>query len=357
MRKHSGRGRLVRGLGGLLTVVLMTSGLAVALGGGVASATTTSGVSLWDNQTPSLLQQNTRGYGYNDDPISGAGAAWVLRVSGDWQEGDTFAISVVPNSIPFDVGGGNCGTPIIPPGVNQSTDGLRELHRLRRPQRRRRVSDGPILFESTFTAGEAPDVSFDVTDDIGCSRFTGTTSYETLLIMMENDGNGNPNQTAEIILGKSFDNNGTPHWEDGPVLFDVGYGATTGPAHFSGHFCPASNLGGNPANCEKGDPSADPEDQWVDATATFDVASSVTVTGQRPAANNPRTTLVRDTRTDWIEGPISEFTISEDVVNALPPTDGYMPEGLPGGRRTSTCRPRPSHHHRPVMTARRVRCV
>ena len=228
MRKHSGRGRLVRGLGGLLTVVLMTSGLAMALGGGVASATTTSGVSLWDNQTPSLLQQNTRGYGYNDDPISGAGAAWVLRVSGDWQEGDTFAISVVPNSIPFDVGGGNCGTPIIPPGVNQSTTDFANYIGFVDPNSER-VSDGPILFESTFTAGEAPDVSFAVTDSIGCAGFTGTASYETLLIVMENDGNGNPNQTAEIILGKSFDNN-SQEWEDGPVLFDVGYGATTGPA-------------------------------------------------------------------------------------------------------------------------------
>jgi len=309
-----------------MAAVLMTSGLAMALGGGVASAQTasetTTGFSLWDNQTPSLIQQNTKGYGYNNDPISGAGATWVFRISGNWKEGDTYSINVQPNTYPFNVGGGNCGTPLIPPGVNQSTIDFANyvgFHNVAN------VSDGPILYQSSYTSGEAPQVTFAMDDSIGCSNFTGTTSYATLNIILTNSGNGQAGQTAEIIIGRSFDE-GTGDWEDGPVLFDVGYGATTGPAHFTGHFCPAQN--GNPVTCKKTG-NTDPDDQWVNATQTFDVASSVTVTGQRPSANNPRTTLVRDTRTDWVAGPISEFKISEDVVNALPPTDGYTPEGLP----------------------------
>ena len=44
--------------------------------------------------------------------------------------------------------------------------------------------------------------------------------------------------------------------------------------------------------------------------------------GETPSANNPRTTLVRNTATDEVGGPISEFKITEGPSNSLPPNDG-----------------------------------
>ncbi len=288
MRKHTRHRRLVRGLGGFLSATLLAGSLALVLGGGVASAEGSSTWALAPNTAPSLLQQNTRGLVAPAPPQTpgyGNGAGWTFQIDGDWDAGDTFTVSVAPSD--YDGSAGvNCMVPYNPQGVNQSHPDESNYIGFSQYNTTQNVAQS-----SWFPAGPAPVFQISVTDPIPCTGDAEPTSYRTLVLTAANNGNGQASQKATVSIGWSQFTAQPPSPLYGPVLFDVGFGATTGPAHFTG--------------------------------SGFAVESSVTVTGERPSANNPRSTLVRNTATDVVGGPIAEFKIDENVVSALPPWDGY----------------------------------
>ena len=113
----------------------------------------------------------------------------------------------------------------------------------------------------------------------------------TMVLTFQNSG-----VNGQINLGQSV---GQPplDTETGPILFNVGFGASTGPVHFT--------LGGTGAGGAAGP-----------------IPSTVTVVGQTPVGNDPPSPLTRNTATDFVQGPISQFKIIENVSNTLPPTDG-----------------------------------
>ncbi|GMU77274.1 MAG: hypothetical protein AMXMBFR46_00750 [Acidimicrobiia bacterium] len=286
MRKHTRHRRLVRGLGGFLSATLLAGSLALVLGGGVASAEGSTTWVLAPNTAPSNLQQNTRGLPAAP-PISsfGGGAGWSFQIQGDWDAGDTFDVTVAPGD--YDgTPGVNCMVPYNPQGVNQSHPdesnyvGFSGLN-----------NTNTVAQTSTSPVAPAPVFSISVLNQIPCTGDAEPASYATLRLTATNNGAGQANQMASVSIGWSEFASPPPNAIYGPVLFDVGFGATTGPAHFTG--------------------------------SGFAVESSVTVTGERPSANNPRSTLVRNTATDLVGGPIAEFKIDENVASALPPWDGY----------------------------------
>lgn len=285
MRKHTRHRRLVRGLGAFVSATLIASGLAVALGGGVASAKGTSTITAAN--APSNLQQNTRGSNsLPNDPnsvISGAGAGWTFELDGDWVAGEYLDINVAPNTYPLNIPGNQCATPVWPPGVNQ------ELSDLANYVGFSQVNTNSTTVESVFPGGgSAPTFTVSVQNAIQCSPVTGTTSFATLRLTATNSGNGNAAQKATVHVGWSTN---PPPYQANPVLFDVGFGTPVGLVHFTS----GGPLGGAA------------------------VEPTVNVVGQKPSANEPRGTLVRNTATDLVSGAIPEFKITENWVNALPP--------------------------------------
>ena len=113
-------------------------------------------------------------------------------------------------------------------------------------------------------------------------------TYATLVLTFTDSGSN-----GSVTLGQGVSQAPLPD-ASGPILYDVGFGAATGPVH----------LFVNDGGVDLGE-----------------IPSNATVVGQTPSANNPPSPLTRSTATDLVGGPVSEFRITE-TGNMLPPNDG-----------------------------------
>jgi len=242
--------------------------------------------------------------------ITGAGAALHFNVP-SWTAGE----SVTLDAFPDDHGdaGKQCATTGQPEGVNQSDEqlgnyvGFSKLATyLDTPQTPATANGSGVTPPLVDGAGipNGPHFTITVENLIPCSTAnplgdagTGVPTdptnpqpsisdgtYRTLrLTFLDSGSNGS------VTLGQGVSQAPLPD-ASGPILYDVGFGASTGPVHL-----------------------------FLNEGA--EIPSNVTVVGQTPAANNPPSPLTRSTSSDLVAGPISQFTI-DDPGNSLPPNDG-----------------------------------
>jgi putative cell wall-binding protein len=247
--------------------------------------------------------------------ITGAGAALHFDVP-SWSAGEQIRITVAPD----DKGhaGQQCATNDQPEGVNQSDPQAGNYVGFSRIAQYLGAPDTPdatnghgVVPPLVDGAGipNGPHFSFSQTDFIDCSWYkTGGNplgaagdgslplpgnvqpsladgAFATLVLTFTDSGSN-----GSVTLGQGVSQSPLPD-ASGPLLYDVGFGAATGPVHV-----------------------------FVNGD---EVPSNVTVVGQTPSANNPPSPLTRNTATDFVSGPVSEFKI-DDIGNALPPNDGTL---------------------------------
>lgn len=305
MRKRTGRRRLVRGVGAFLSATLIAGSAAIVLGGGVASAATANWSVIGN---PTSLAQNTQGNETTNNGVitgaSGASAALQFDVP-SWTAGQTIAITVAPNDSGHP--GKQCSTNPQPEGVNQSDPqagnyvGFADFREVSEEGTDNGVFPPLVVSDGVVTAGEGggPLFDFDLAGPISCSTANplgddpseADGSFTTLVLTFLNSG-----VNGHVQLGNGIGQEPAPQ-AAGPIILDIGFGAATGPVHFF-----VSDNGGS----------------------AFSIPSAANVVGQTPMANNPPSHLTRNTITDAVNGPISEFSITE-VGNMLPPSDGTPP--------------------------------
>jgi len=246
--------------------------------------------------------------------ITGAGAALSFNVP-SWTAGETIAISVAPDD--GGLAGQQCATNPQPGGVNQTDAqsgnyvGFSKLATYLGTGTGNTDDGHGVVPPLVDGAGipNGPHFTFSQTGLIPCSTSStgnplGTAgdgslplpavaqpslsdgAYTTLVLTFTDSGSN-----GTVTLGQGVSQSPLPD-ASGPLLFDVGFGATTGPVHLS-----------------------------VDGVG--EIPSNVTVVGQTPSAYNPPSPLTRNTATDFVSGPVSEFKIA-DAGNSLPPNDGTL---------------------------------
>jgi putative cell wall-binding protein len=301
-------------------------GTALIAGAGTGSAATApaapvTAITLSNNENgvaqATTISQNTQAnQNSTGNNATGVGAGWQFTLTDNWKNNDVLAITLAPSS------GTDCQTP-TPQGVNQSLDdpanfvGFSDFQHADIPPAGAgdtggnlnsivgpaiwAISDGqeiPAISESESGPIDCSSPGA-TTDDSGLGTGPPFTTFSTLDLTLHGQGgtNGaNNGSTITIHVGAGIGltaANLITGSLDGPVLLNAGFGASTGPITTT-----ASYGGSKPT-----------------------IVSDATVVGETPAANNPRTGLVRDTSLDTISGGISNFTITEGPANSLPPTN------------------------------------
>jgi putative cell wall-binding protein len=238
--------------------------------------------------------------------ITGAAAALHFDVP-SWSPGEQIRITLAPD----DNGdaGAQCTTNGQPQGVNQSTPqagnyvGFANIEQYLGTESDDGHGVTPPLVDGagipngphfTFSQedfipcseanplGDAGDGSLPLPGNVQPSLADG--SWATLVLTFTDSGSN-----GSVTLGQGVSQAPLPD-ASGPLLYDVGFGAATGPVH-------------------------------VFVSGIGEIPSNATVVGQTPSANNPPSALTRNTATDQVAGAISEFKITE-TGNMLPPNDG-----------------------------------
>ena len=309
MRNPTGRRRPVRVLGAFLVAVLAASGALLAVGTDIASADTANWAVVGN---PPPIRQNTQGNATyaNGDLVdsSGTTAAFEFDVP-TWKAGTSLDITVAPN----DAGhpGLQCATTPQPMGVNQSTPQAGNYVGFAQPRRGLENGTGNVVFPPIVdSVGVPPGPQFTITyhNEIPCS------SADPL-------GDGLPNSVADpsfATLRLTFQNSGA----NGHVFLGQGVAQDPLPEE------PA-----DPAGCglrRRARPGPLLPERQRHGCGRGPLPSAATVVGQDPIANDPPSSLQRNSASDAVSGPISEFMIVENVANALPPTDGTPPNNPMG---------------------------
>ena len=278
--------RLVAVFGAFLAASVSMLGLGLATSQQVAGAAVSAGdLSLASGVQPEVWPQNTKASvvvnGNTVTTAVGQLPGWIFSLPDNWTAGSEITITAAPAS------GANCSTP-VPYGLNQ--DQPNPSNYVGFADFMAATPQVPVPAVSTVGGGgTAPNITVSETGAISCAdNSNNTNTYSTLVLHFNNNGDAN-GSTFTVGLGWSFGSNNTNLAE--PVTMNTGFGATVGPVIFT-----ATNAG--------------------------TVQSGLTVSGEAPAANNPRVALTRDSGTDAIGGAISNFTITENTVAALPPHDG-----------------------------------
>ena len=282
--------RLVAVFGAFLAASVSMLGLGLATSQQVASAAAPSAgagnLSLASGVQPEVWSQNTKASvvvnGNTTTTAVGQLPGWIFSLPDTWTAGSELTISAAPAS------GANCTTQ-QPLGLNQDLPNASNYvgfadFTAATPQ-------VPVPAVSTVGGGgTAPNITVSESNPVACADNSNNVSntYDTLVLHFNNSGDAN-GSTFTVGLGWSFGSNNTNL--AAPVTMNTGFGATVGPVIFT-------------------------------ATGAGTVQSALTVSGEAPAANNPRVALTRNSGTDAIAGPISNFTITENTVAALPPHDG-----------------------------------
>ncbi|HEX3794980.1 MAG TPA: hypothetical protein VHV57_10820, partial [Acidimicrobiales bacterium] len=301
----------------------LIAGTGSGAGAASAPAAPVTAVTLISNDSGTFaatsIEQNTLANENLDGPNTGVAAGWSFSLADNWKAGDELEITLAPSS------GADCRTP-QPEGVNQSHDdpsnyvGFADFNPADDGAGNRNSVVGPAVYD--LTDGQTPPVIEESeTGAINCDNGPGATdtdsplahgsvpftTYSTLVLTFGNNGANNGSHiTINVGLGLSVAIedllSGSPA---APVLLNAGFGASTGAVTASGSYIPDGFT-----------PSA-----AAPLPPAVTVASDATIVGETPAANNPRTGLVRDTSTDAVSGAISNFTITENAANTLPSTN------------------------------------
>lgn len=302
MTRSSFRRRLATWIGVSAAALLTVTGVVAGIGAGVASADVVSPITLPTGIQPAIIAQNTAasetitltGPPFNlATANTGRASGWTFQLSDNWRVGQTLSISVKTSS------GANCETK-SPQGVNQHV--ADPTNYVGFPDYAAGHTIAPIIFSNS--SGET-NPTFNVTEStplssLGC---TGADSFQTLNLTTTNAGDDNGSVLTVGIgysLGVSINVGGTSYDAAlaAPVTYNVGYGTTPGPVDVSA----GGSIGGVGA-----------------------IDSNATIVGETPSANVPPSGVSRgnsdNTPADFTVPPtgISQFTISESKIAALPP--------------------------------------
>lgn len=279
-------GRLVAVFGSFLIASASLLGLGLATSQQAAGAAVNAGdLTLAPGVAPEVWSQNTAAsvvvQGTTVTSAVGQAPGWIFQLPDNWTAGSEIVISAAPSS------GANCVTP-VPFGLNQDQPDFSNYVGFAdfigaTPQ----VPEPAIQVQGG--GGTQPNFTITENTPIFCADPSqGHPTYQNLVIHFNNSGDAN-GSVFTVGLGWSFGTNNTNLAV--PVTMNIGFGASVGPVIFT-------------------------------ASGAGKVQSGVTVSGEAVAANNPRVALTRDSGTDKIAGAISNVTITENTVSALPPHDG-----------------------------------